>query len=258
MAEHPRPLGAKPRKPDPRDWKMKDVLPGLTTATQRTYQRPIVLDQGAHGTCVFNGWTHFLTGTPIQHPDKVLLDPSKQPSYATDGSMAYWPNGWYEDPIGAELYAMRGYDAIHDGIIEPLDPERDDGAFPQDGAAILKRRGLISAYYRAESVDEVVQCLLTKCPVVFSSAWYFSMDSTPKLWSDARYVNVDVGSNIRGYHCYLLDAVNLAPTEGPPFVRLSNSWGKVAWGTKGAARVTIDDLNVLWIGSAFIATEVPV
>jgi hypothetical protein len=252
---HPRPLGAKPRKPDPRDWKMSAVPPKVMNDTQNTWQRPILLDQGGYATCVSNGWTHYLTDTPIQHPDKVLLDPDKQPSYQTEGSMAYWPNGWYEAPIAGELYALRLYDAIHDGVLEPKDPERNDGAFASDGAVVLKRRGLISGYYRADTVDDVVQAILTKAPVVFCSAWYRSMDDPQKSWNDARYVPVDLASGLRGYHCYLLDAVNLAPPEGPPFVRLSNSWG-ISWGTHGAARVSIEDLQTLYIQNAWIATEV--
>jgi hypothetical protein len=234
---------------------MAGILPA-TTLTTRTWQRPVNLDQGAHGTCVANAWTHFLTDTPIQHPDKVLLDPDRQPKYSTGGSQAYWPNGWYADPIAGELFALRLYDAIHDGVLEPKDPEREDGSLASSGAVVLKRRGLISAYYRAASVGEVVQSVLTMAPVVFCSAWYYSMDNTPRLWNDAKYVDVDVSSNIRGYHCYLIDAVNLAPPEGPPFARLNNSWGW-SWGTKGAARVTIEDLNTLFIGNAWIATEVP-
>jgi hypothetical protein len=254
---HPKPLGAIPRKPDPRDYMMASVLPKADGTTQRTWKRPVILDQGAYGTCVANAWTHFLTDTPIEHPEKALLDPANQPSYAVMGSNCYWPNGWYKDPLAGELYALRLYDAIHDGTLEPLDPGREGGAQADDGAVILKRRGLISAYYRASSVDDVVQAILTKSPVVFASAWYRSMDDPHKMYTSGnRYVTVDVASGIRGYHCYLLDAVNLAPTEGPPFVRLSNSWGKVSWGTNGAARVSIEDLHTLYIQNAWIATEV--
>jgi hypothetical protein len=251
---HPKPLGAIPRKPDPRDWMMASVL--LTpTVTVKEWEAPVHLDQGAHGTCVANAWTHFLTSAPIQHPDKRLLDPTKQPSYSKMGSMAYWPNGWDADPIDAELYALRLYDRIHDGVLEPLDPARDAGCIASDGAVILKRRGLISGYYRASSVDDVIQAVLTKAPVVFASPWYFSMDNTPHLYDDAPYVDVNPASNIRGYHAYLIDAVNLTPSAGPPFAVILNSWG-YAWGRKGRARVTIENLHTLFIGNAWIATEV--
>jgi hypothetical protein len=247
---HPKPLGAIPRKPKPEDWLMASVLPAAV-GTVKEWQSPVRLDQGAYGTCVANAWTHFLTCTPIQHPDKVLLDPTKQPKYSTDGSMAYWPNGWYEPPIAGELYALRMYDRIHDGVLEPLDPERDDGCQASDGGVILKRRGLITGYYRAASADDVVTAVLTKGPVVFASAWYRSMDNTPKLYDNMPYVDVDPASGIRGYHAYLIDAVNLAPTAGPPFAVILNSWG-FAWGKQSRARVAIDDLHTLFIQNAWI------
>jgi hypothetical protein len=234
---------------------MSSVLPTVTV-TDKTWESPVRLDQGAYGTCVANAWTHFLTCTPIQHPDKQLLNPTKQPSYSAGGSDAYWPNGYHADPLAAELYAMRLYDRIHDGVMEPLDPERDDGASTMDGAVILKRRGLIAGYYRAESVDDVIQAVLTKSPVVFASAWYRSMDNTPKLYDNVPYVDVDVSSGIRGYHAYLIDAANLAPTSGPAFGAILNSWGKFSWGRGGRARITIEDLHTLYIGNAWIATEV--
>jgi hypothetical protein len=255
MAEHPRPLGAIPRRPDPRDYMMSDVPPKLKNDTQNTWQRPILLDQGAYGTCVANAWTHFLTDTPIQHPDKGLLNPADQPSYATGGTSAYWPAGYHSDPIAAELYALRLYDRIHDGVLEPLDPTRDAGAQADDGARVLVRRGLVSAYYRAASVDDVVQAILTKAPVVFASPWYNSMDAPHKPWNDTSYLTVDPASGLRGYHCYVLFSVNLAPLEGPPFVGLQNSWGP--WGTHGGARVSIEDLHTLYIQNAWIATEAP-
>ncbi len=250
------PLGAIPKNPDPRDWKMSAVLPPSTTLTQRTWERPVKLDQGVYGTCVANAWTHFLTDTPIQHPDKALLNPDNQPSYQSEGSSAYWPNGWDKPPLAAELYAVRLYDAIHDGVLEGKDPERDDGCQTDHGAVVLKRRGLISSYYRASSVDDVIQAILTHGPVVFASGWYHSMDSPKKMYDDNWYVPVDLNSTLRGYHAYLLDAVNLAPAFGPPFVRLSNSWGPF-YGRHGAARVAIEDLHSLYIQNAWIANEVP-
>ncbi len=250
------PLGAIPRDPDPRDFLVSKLL-APTTLTARRWSQPIQIDQGVTGTCVANAWTHYLTDSPIQHQDNPLLDPALQPSVAKYGSYyQYWDeNG---QPRAAEKYAIDLYDSIHDGILEPLDPGREAGANTVDGAVILKRRGLVSAYYRAVSVDEVIQCILTKSPVVFASAWYNSMDNPYGISGIAkqRYLSVNLGSGIRGYHAYLLDAVDLNPDLGPPYVRLKNSWG-LMWGRRGTARVTIEDLHSLFINNAFIATEQP-
>jgi hypothetical protein len=238
---------------------MKEILPTAITTTNKTWQSPVRLDQWQYGTCVTNAWTHFLTCNPIQHPEKVLLDPEKQPSYSRLGSTAYWVDqetGEYTGiPVAGELYAVRMYDAIHDGILMPKDPERDDGAYTHLGAAILKRRGMIDGYYAAESVDDVIQAVLTKSPVVFASAWYRSMYGTYKGPDDMQYVDVDPSSGIVGYHAYLIDAVNLDPNSGEPFATILNSWGP-GWGKRGRARVPIPDLQTLFINNAWIAGEV--
>jgi hypothetical protein len=145
------------------------------------------------------------------------------------------------------------YDKIHE-LYEDPDPGREAGCYTADGAKALQKRGLISAYYNASSVDDAISAVLNMGPVVFSSAWYNSM-YTPYSAYDNEYLRVDVASNIAGYHAYILDGVELAPVAGPPFVRLHNSWGP--WGYKGTVRVPIEpELHTLFIGSAYIATEV--
>jgi hypothetical protein len=65
---------------------------------------------------------------------------------------------------------------------------------------------------------------------------------------------VDEASGVRGGHEYLLDVIDLSPDEGPPYARLHNSWG-LGWGHSGTVRVSIDDLNTLFVGDAFICSE---
>ena len=253
-------LGAIPRRPDPRDYPMAAVLPTAVALPAKKYWTHLVqLDQGPYGTCVANAWTHFLTDGGITHESNPLLDPEQQPSYSRCGSSAYWVDPvtceYDGDPHAAELYATRLYDRIHDGILEPLDPGRQNGAYTIDGAKILVRRGLVGAYHRAASVDEVVQCLLGTGPVVFALPWYRSMDQTPRLALNGhRYCYADPASGIRGYHAILLDGVDTAPTDGgPPYVRLRNSWGQ--WAEKGGVRVPLTDLQTLFINDAWVATE---
>jgi hypothetical protein len=252
------PLGAKPPVRDERDFPMRAVLPPRGTKVRQYWSKPFTLDQGPYGTCVFNAWTHYLIQGPITHTDRPRLDPANQP---TPGQLwwTYEKSGTFQTawgapvPGSAEEYAVEGYDKIHELYEEP-DPGREAGAYPADGAKLLQRRGLISAYYNATSVDDVITALLNQGPVVFSSAWYNSMFSPYDAYGN-KYLRVDVSSNIAGYHAYVLDAVELAPIAGPPFVRLHNSWGP--WGYKGTVRVPIEpDLNTLFINSAYIATEV--
>jgi hypothetical protein len=249
-------LGAKPKKADPRDYPAAPKLPATTVTGRKLWDKPIQLDQGRYGTCVANAWTHLLTDTPIEHPEKTLLDPEKQPSYAKLGSSAYWcdSQGNYTGiPVAAEKYAVKLYDAIHDGIIMPLDPERDDGAYTQEGATILLRRGLISSYYRVASPEAVIQAVLTHGPVVFASPWYLSMDDPKRDASGTSWCDVDPGTTLRGYHAYVIDGAD--NTGSVARARIHNSWG-IFWGNKGSAWVTLDELRVLWMNQAFIAEEV--
>ncbi len=248
------PLGANPPKRDPRDWPAATVLRPTTTKTIQTWYLPTSLDQGPYGTCVPNAWTHLMMGSPVQHPDRPLLALANQPPKSA-GSDAWWADwGTFTIPVAGEKYAVKLYDTIHDGVMEAKDPARTNGCDTEDGAKVLLKRGLISAYYRARTVEEVVQAILTHGPVVFASGWYRSMDNYHRAYNHS-WLNVDLGSGLRGYHAYLLDAVNTAPTDGsPPWVRLHNSWGW-AEGDGGCYRVSIEDLHVLFIGAAFIATE---
>src|SRR5205085_5483189 len=151
------------------------------------------------------------------------------------------------EPGTGEDYARRLYvDATGDTTLE-------QGAYTRQILNVLVSRGLLGAYYRASSVEEVVQAILTVGPVCFGSSWYHSMDTVISKYGNA-YIRVDESSGVRGGHEYLLDGVNLAPADGPPFVRLHNSWS-AQWAWLGTARVSIDDLHLLFVGDAFIATE---
>jgi len=249
-------LGAKPKKADPRDFPAGAFLPTTLEVGRKLWEKPIQLDQGPYGTCVANAWTHILTEDPVQHPEKRLLDPDLQPSYAKQGSRAYWSDsqGNYTGiPVAAEKYAVVLYDVIHNGTMEPLDPGRKNGCYTQHGGDVLLSRGLLRAYYRCASAEEVLQAVLTHGPVVFASPWYQSMDDTHKDASGTRWVDVDPATALRGYHAYVIDAADT--TSAIDRARIHNSWG-VDWGNKGSAWVTLEDLRLLWMNQAFIAEEV--
>jgi hypothetical protein len=257
--ESPRPLGALPPVRDERDFLMRAVLPPRGTLLRRYHSKPFTLDQGPYGSCVTNAWTHYLAAGPIVHLDRARLNPDNQPSpgqlWWTQVKSGTFQTAWGAPKPGtAEEYAVDMYDKIHE-LYEDPDPERDDGCYTVDGAKILKKRGLISAYYNASSVDDVVTALLNQGPVVFAMPWYKSAYSPYDAYGN-KYLRVDVSSGIVGYHAMELDAVDLAPDAGPAFVRAHQSWGP--WGYKGTVRIPIEpELHTLFIGSAYIATEVP-
>jgi len=222
-------LGRLPLPRDDRDFPMRAILPdrSTVTATRKFWYRPLVLDQGNTGTCEGNAWTGWLADGPILHPDITALS----------------------DPSTGEAYARQLYlDATGDTTL-------DKGAYTRQILRVLTARGLIGAYHAAASVDEVVTALLTTGPVCFGSTWYRSMDA-PVFEYDNAYLHVDEASGERGGHEYLLDAVELAPAYGgPAYVRMHNSWGP-DWAHLGTARISIDDLHKLFVGDAFIGTEI--
>ncbi len=242
---HPKPLGAKPVKPDYRDY----LLPApyrVGGYYKREWTSDVRLDQGAYGTCVGNAWTHLLTSTPRTHSKMRLLNPDRQPAPGTGG---YWPRDFTGDSRGAERYAIHLYDAIHDGTLEAPDPGREAGASPQHGGDVLHARGLLT-YYRLPDVAAVLDYLGTQGPVVFASPWYRSMDTPVKHTDGSHWVEVDPASGLRGYHCYLLSAIDTAAG----YVDLFNSWG-FSWGIKNKARLAIDDIGTVFMNQAFGATE---
>lgn len=225
-ATKPKALGRLALPRDERDYRLETILQ-RTTATRKYWYRPLVLDQGDTGTCEGNAWTAWLADGPITHPDITALD----------------------NEATGEAYARQLYlDATGDTSL-------DQGAYTRQVVRILVERGLVGSYYRASSVEEVVQAILTIGPVCFGSPWYRSMDYVISEFDNV-YLKVDESSGIRGGHEYVLDGVNLAPAEGPPYVRLHNSWSS-EWAHMGTARVSIDDLHALYVGDAFIASEVP-
>jgi len=132
--------------------------------------------------------------------------------------------------------------------------ERNDGCYTQHGGDVLRRRGIIKAYYRVESADAVVQAVLSGRPVVFASPWYNSMARTYREGtSETRWIDVDPASGIMGYHAYLIDGADNTSVEDAR-ARVHNSWG-VTWGNKGSAWITLDELRILWMNQAFIADE---
>jgi hypothetical protein len=144
----PRKLGRLPLPRDDRDFKLANILPARGSATRKFWKRPLVLDQGATGTCEGNAWTGWLADAPVYHPDIPALN----------------------DPIQGEVYARQLYvEATGDTTLQ-------EGAYTRQLLNVLVGRGLVGAYHRASSVDEVVTAILTLGPVCFGSNWYRSMD----------------------------------------------------------------------------------
>lgn len=185
------------------------------------------LDQGNTGTCQGNAWTNALIAAPSEHT-----------TYAG-----------FRDPNTAEMWAQQLYvDATGDETLM-------QGAYTRQILDELLGRGMIASYHRCQTADETVDVLRGHGPVCYGLAWYRSMDDTIEEYGNT-YIHVDESSGIRGYHEVCFTGVDLAPTEGPPYARMENSWGP-DWGHHGTARVPIEDLHILYLGDAFTIVEAP-
>jgi len=224
-------LGREPLPRDDRDLMLRNTARWeklVTLATTRWWGMvgpTMRIDQLQEGTCVGHGCTNVLMASPSEH--KLF------PSFA--------------DRFTAHVFARQLYfDATGDATYQ-------EGAYTRSALDVLHKRGQLAAYYRLGSVDEILNTLRGVGPVTFGSTWYEPMFDTHAQYGN-EYLRVDIGSGIAGGHLYCLTGVNLAPAQGPPYVRMENSWGPT-WGHNGTARITIDDLHVLYDSDAFLLTE---
>lgn len=227
-------LGRLPHKLDERDYLLRDTP--RFEAAQRDKLESVVwwsmaghgmrIDQGQEGTCVGHGCTNVLMAGPVTHPHFAAFD----------------------SPSDAHLFARQLYfDATGDSTYQ-------QGAYTRDALNVLVKRGQIASYHALRSVSEIVTTLQSIGPVTFGSDWYESM-FTPHTQYENSYLKVDKSSGLAGGHLYSLTGVDLSPIHGgPEFVRMENSWGP-GWGHDGTARITLDDLAVLFDGDCFFLAE---
>ena len=233
----PHALGAKPDRPDPRDYRFA-LTPARATAAAATDRKfytmvgpDFRIDQGNEGTCVGHASTNVLLAGPTEHDTYA--------DFATEES--------------AHQFARRLYlEASGDATFE-------QGMHPRDAAAKLKEWGLVDSYWGVPQVDDVITALLTFGPVTIAVPWYSSM-----FYGDGRlakaygnyWIKVNLESEHVGYHDIALTGVDLAPDDGAPaFLRVQNSWGD--WGQNGTARLTVESFRRLNIWDNWTFAERP-
>jgi len=165
------------------------------------------LDQGNTGTCVGHGFKHQLmaapgrTSFPMQEPRAITI---------------------YREAC-------------------PLDPwpENDDGNLQHGtsvraGAEALLNRNLIQSYWWANTLQDCVDHLLLRGPLVLGWNWYESMFYP----TSKGYITPSGG--VVGGHCLL--AIGVIPAARR--IRLLNSWGG-NWGQNGRVWVSYDTFERL-------------
>ncbi len=216
-------LGRLVRK-DERD--NKHLLPRRAEAkhvNSRYWTAKPALDQGATSQCVGYSGYQWLTAFPVSN---------KPPFTPTD------------------LYHEAQKQDEWDG-------ENYEGSSVRGCFKALKDKGYVSEYLWADSVDAIVDHLLTVGPVVMGTNWLEGMFMADK----DGYID-DIGGKVAGGHAYCLIGANRTRRKGDGTrgaVRVLNSWG-VGWQSKGKAWISLAALDELLHqdGEACTATELRV
>ena len=200
--------------PDDRDNKflMSAALPPVampTTGSKYWYNRGI-LDQGRSSSCVGHAWENMMTSSPVRQFD---LDPYE--IYNAAQKVDQWPG------------------------------ENYDGTSVRGGAIVLRSQGKLKEYRWAFNLEDTVNWLYNRGPVVIGTWWHDDM-----FRPDANgFLNPTGGKS--GGHAYILQGVNFKSKK----VRMVNSWGS-SWGQNGRAWMSFDVLESLILDQGEVCTAV--
>lgn len=232
-------LGGKPHKKDDRDWTFRSIAHNILGTAQADvameagerwwgmHGSEFRINQGAEGTCVGHAFTNDMLAEPRQH--------AKFPSFSSVNNAHQFAREFYLKVTGDTTYQQ--------------------GAYMRDALDTALDMGYIVSYYRCLDIEDVTTALLSAGPVLWASPWYGSMyyqDNQLMRDTGQWFIRVDPWTELMGFHAYLLTGVDLG--GGLPFVRMQNSWGP-SWGRNGTARITLDDLGILYDGDAYCVME---
>lgn len=174
------------------------------------------LNQGREGACVGFGWMAEALSTP------VAVDLARMK---------------YVVPQEPNAFARLIYrDAQY---IDEWEGEDYEGTSVLAGAKIMKKYGTLKEYRWAFGIEDVIDTILAKGPVVLGIYWYSGMYNAPNGV-------LTVSGGIVGGHCILAVGYKLAKDSktGKDSVILQNSWG-TRWGINGLAEIPVDQLAFL-------------
>ena len=202
--------------PRSRDYPIRTLLPVNGHRHDRIWKTGPVTDQGVEGACVGHGWTTEALAEPIG------VDLSRLKVHApTD-----------PDEFARFLYGMAQY-------LDEWDGENYEGTSVLAGAKAAQNAGVLREYRWAFGLDDVIDTVVWKGPVVLGINWY------EQMYNPVGGVLTKGGALVGG-HCltvvgYRASSIRLG---GAPAAVLQNSWGK-DWGTNGQADISLPDLGAL-------------
>lgn len=175
-----------------------------------------ILDQGQEGACVGFGWTAEALATPVAvNLNKIKARAPKEPN-----------------AFAQYLYRFAK-------TIDEYEGEDYDGTSVLAGAKAMQTFSLLKEYRWAFTMDELIDGLIAKGPVVLGIPWYEGMYEAPN-----GVLKVS-GENVGG-HCILAVGYRVASPKagGKDTVILQNSWG-TSWGINGLAEIEVSELAKL-------------
>lgn len=196
-------LGRRPAL-DPRDQQhlMRSVLPDVIPPRKTTHTWTIRWkgQQGQTSQCVGFAWHGLLRALPF-----LQRDPKPEAIYTA-----------------AQL------------VDEFPDTPPEEGTSVRAGAKVLLAQGKLTRYVWAYSLEDVLNWLPSRGPVVLGTDW------TTKMFTPDSTGLVTVSGEIAGGHAYLAIGYN----DKTKRLLCQNSWGK-NWGIKGRFSIRYEDVNAL-------------
>lgn len=179
------------------------------------------LDQGREGACVGFAWAGELAATPHKH----LVD--------NESARAMYELARAEDRAMGNHF-----------------PE---GASILAGAKAVRTAGYVVKYHWAFGIDDVIDCLVRKGPVILGINWYASMYETNA------HGLVEIHGPIVGGHAIMAHGYWPNHPDFGDCIVWTNSWG-IEYGLNGRGYIRVNDLKRLLHedGEACIPTDVPV
>lgn len=203
--------------PKSRDYSVRGLIARAPRRVDTLWKVGPILDQGSEGACVGFGWTAQTLASPFESDLTQIPDDSVP-----------------KDPTPFALHVYRRAQKI-----DQWPGENYEGTSVLAGAKVMKRYDLIASYSWAFSLDDVIDGIIAKGPVVLGIPWHESMYQAPGG-------KVSVFGKEVGGHCILAVGYRNSSDKfnGEPSVILQNSWGP-SWGENGLAEISLTDLGTL-------------
>src|SRR4029077_9237185 len=205
-----------------RSYGVRSFLGESIPLRKRMWKPGTILDQGSEGRCVIFGWGGELGASPHRY------------DITDEWCNQHWPLVVAQDRAMGNDYP--------------------DGASVLAGAKTMQMLGNVKSYYWGFGLDDVLQNLCRRGPVVLGINWYADMYSTQTNGL------VTIGGERVGGHCILATGVwPKHPIYGTDVVAWVNSWGP-KYGINGRGFIPTTDLGRLLKedGEACIPADAPV